>query len=579
MRELRPLGQYFSGSFWQQPEVGVLRTYYRPLVILSLALDHRVFGDNPGGFHVTNLIVHLLTTSVLFRLLRRDGATGYVAALGSALWALYPRLTEASAWIAGRTDVLAGFFVLLALLVRRSTSKLARLGSASLLLLGLLCKETALAGVLAVVVLEARGLGSQTGAERAKRLVPTFAALGCYASFRLHALGGAANALALPMVKRGPALAEALGRYTWMLLTPWLPDAQIGRLRVRAPAFVVLGCLSLVAALFWAWRGRKRLAKEQAGYVALGLGALSLALYAIPFSVNAIAADRFLYLPLAALTLLATPALSRWSVRFRALPAITLAVCSSFGVATFLRASAWADEVEFWSATFRRHPEEPSMSAVALGRIFSREGSTDKALGLFRLASRPGMDCEELARNNTAAVLLGSGQYREAARILFTLANQHPKTSSTFVSLALAESYLGRFKAARATLDRTLELSPNDMVARSLRDRLPELAALRHELDALAPSEPVLLRARIEANLGLTREALDSYRGAALRPGTQRRKWQRRPLGLRSARATPPRGRLFSCAIRCWPDSSRIRVCNWPTACTATRSRSSIVLG
>ncbi|HEY1532705.1 MAG TPA: hypothetical protein VGF76_01760, partial [Polyangiaceae bacterium] len=165
VQTMKPVREYFAASFWQHDDIGVLRSYYRPLVILSLALDHRISGDNPSGFHITNLIVHLLGTSVLFGLLRRQDRTGYVSALGSALWALYPRLTEAVAWVSGRTDVLAGFFVLCALLVHRSRSRLATIACASLLLLGLLCKETALAGVLAVLVEELRRSVRATKAE------------------------------------------------------------------------------------------------------------------------------------------------------------------------------------------------------------------------------------------------------------------------------------------------------------------------------------------------------------------------------------------------------------------------------
>ncbi|HEY3666527.1 MAG TPA: hypothetical protein VGL19_11025, partial [Polyangiaceae bacterium] len=336
VKELRPLGQYFAGSFWQHDDVGVLRTYYRPLVILSLALDHRIFADNPGGYHVTNLIVHLLTACVLFRLLRRDGATGPVAAAGSALWGLCPRLTEAAAWIAGRTDALAGFFVLSALLVHRQGSRLARIGCATLLLLGLLSKETALAGALAVMLAEVRSAGSALA--RLRRAAPVLVALGCYASLRVHAIGLLANALTLPVAKRAPAVAEAIGRYVWMLLTPWFPDAQIGRMRVRSPGFVACGCVLFLLAIFLAYRSRARLVGAAFEYFVLGVAALSLALYAIPFSVSAVAADRFLYLPLAALTLLATPLFAHWGARLRALPAVVLALCASFGVATFFRA-------------------------------------------------------------------------------------------------------------------------------------------------------------------------------------------------------------------------------------------------
>ena len=55
---LRPIWYYFSHLFWSGP-LSVEQRYYRPLVTLSYALERRLWGEWPGGYHVTNLLLHL----------------------------------------------------------------------------------------------------------------------------------------------------------------------------------------------------------------------------------------------------------------------------------------------------------------------------------------------------------------------------------------------------------------------------------------------------------------------------------------------------------------------------------------
>ena len=509
VQELRPVAEYFSGSFWQRDDFGVTHSYYRPLSVLSLAIDRQLFGDNPGGFHLTNLSFHLLAVGLLFVLLRRQGASGSIAALCSACWGLHPRLTEAAAWVSGRTDVLAGVFVLAALLAQRAAGNAARWFTAALLLLGLLCKETALAGALAVMVMAWRS--ESPAVERVRRLVPTSCALATYAALRLHALGLATNTSSLPFMARIGAIAEAIGRYCWMLAVPWLPDVQIGRLRERASLFVWLGAAFFCVALVFLWRVRARLTAQAAGHFTLTLGALGLALYVIPFSVTSVAADRFLYLPVAGIVLLAQPALTRWATRSQvALPALA-ALALSFAAATVPRARAWADEVELWSSTLRRHPEAPSLASVTLGSIYSRQGAFEPARQLFERGSRPGMDCAQLGRNNIGTMDLRSGRYEEAARIFDELTLKYPNIGTYEVNRALAQTYLGRFAEARQTLDQLLAHDPKDVSARSLRERLPALESARRKLDTLPSSVSGAERARLQASLGLVSEALRTF--------------------------------------------------------------------
>jgi hypothetical protein len=91
---------------------------YYPLTWISHMLDVRFFGLDAGAQHMTNVVLHLLATLVLFftmlRLLKNDYP---VAALIAALFAIHPLHVESVAWISERKDTLSALFGLLAVFV------------------------------------------------------------------------------------------------------------------------------------------------------------------------------------------------------------------------------------------------------------------------------------------------------------------------------------------------------------------------------------------------------------------------------------------------------------------------------
>ena len=88
---------------------------WHPLTWLSLQSDATLFGENPGGYHLTNLLLHVLNVLMLFLALRRlTGAEGKSAVV-AAFFAVHPLHVESVAWIAERKDVLSAFFWLLTL--------------------------------------------------------------------------------------------------------------------------------------------------------------------------------------------------------------------------------------------------------------------------------------------------------------------------------------------------------------------------------------------------------------------------------------------------------------------------------
>ena len=89
--------------------------FWHPLTWLSLMFDYQLYGLNAGGYHLTNLILHILSALLLFWLFNRMTGTIWRSAFVAALFALHPLHVESVAWISERKDVLSVFFWMLTL--------------------------------------------------------------------------------------------------------------------------------------------------------------------------------------------------------------------------------------------------------------------------------------------------------------------------------------------------------------------------------------------------------------------------------------------------------------------------------
>ena len=88
----------------------------RPVMFLSLALDYRIWGLNPAGFHLTNLLLHALNVLLVYFLALRVTRGGLWAPLAGLLFALHPVHSEAVASMLGRSDLLVTALSLVGLL-------------------------------------------------------------------------------------------------------------------------------------------------------------------------------------------------------------------------------------------------------------------------------------------------------------------------------------------------------------------------------------------------------------------------------------------------------------------------------
>ena len=115
----------FSGPQVRWLLTNMLMGHYIPVTWLTFALDHAVWGMNPFGYHLTNVVLHGLNAGLFFlivmRLLARatewpEGMRRVAGVVATLFFAVHPLRAESVAWVTERRDVLSGFFFLLSVL-------------------------------------------------------------------------------------------------------------------------------------------------------------------------------------------------------------------------------------------------------------------------------------------------------------------------------------------------------------------------------------------------------------------------------------------------------------------------------
>ena len=86
---------------------------WQPLTWLSLMLDYKMYGTSAGGYHVTNVLIHLVNTLLLFLIFGRMTGGLWKSGFVAALFAVHPLHVESVAWVMARKDVLSAMFWLL----------------------------------------------------------------------------------------------------------------------------------------------------------------------------------------------------------------------------------------------------------------------------------------------------------------------------------------------------------------------------------------------------------------------------------------------------------------------------------
>lgn len=210
-----------ASSVWWAP-AGVL-PFYRPLGQLTIVLDYLLWDLNPFGFHLTNVLLHVLCTLLTWRVAIRIFGQPICAYAAAIAFALHPIHSEAVAWISGRFDLLVCLFVLASILTYLRFTGHGR-GRWLFAALSLLCfalalgsKENALALPAVIFLLEfARWRKSRTTARQVIAVVGSYCAVAVlYLTARLLLFGSVLGKLPPPYGLDTSSPGNAMRELAW----------------------------------------------------------------------------------------------------------------------------------------------------------------------------------------------------------------------------------------------------------------------------------------------------------------------------------------------------------------------------
>ena len=417
--------------------------YWRPTTLLSYALELRLWGVSPWGFHLTNILLHTANTLLLYLLLKRFRLEGALPWTASLLFLLHPAHGENIAWISGRTDLLAFLFLALSLLFRLEYEERKRGLPLSLLFfaLALLSKEAALLFLpLLFLLFPSKGLKN-----RLLLLLPYLSLLPIY--LFLHQK--AASTLAL---KRGllwadiPLALRSAGAYVRILLflnlpAPYFPMGEL----TAHPLLYTLSGLCGISLILLIIRFRREFPLTFPG--------LSLLLFLLPSLLPRFLptwppiAPRFAYLasPLAALFF---TELALWAFkRGLRIPAFLLLLFLIFSWGTLLRLHLpfFRDDDTYIRTMSLRYPDEESF-LFQLSFKEAQRGDLRKALllvdkGLALSPSSPWVDYSRKGRTLRANILILLGREAEGEQEVERLLRANPSPEEGY-SLHLLRAIL-----------------------------------------------------------------------------------------------------------------------------------------
>ena len=463
---------------------------WHPLTWLSHELDSELFGLNPVGHHVVNVLLHAVNAVLLFLLLQSATGFRWRSLMVAALFALHPINVESVAWAAERKNVLSMLFFLLALYAYGRYARRPGLGRyiavAGFFVLSLLAKPQAITFPFLLLLWDywpldrigARDMPTQAG--NAPRLpiarlllekLPLLflSAASAVITMEAQKAGGAVKDLArfsLPLRLETTVISYA--RYLGMTFWPTklvLPYPHPLNLYPAWQVGAAVALLLLITAIVLCARDKR--------YLAVGwfwfLGSLVPMIGLVQVGEQAMA-DRYAYIPFLGLFLMIVWLIADWAAdwnKSRQVPARWLAipaVCCLLALAslTYRQVGYLHDTEALWRRALAL-TQDNYIAQGALAGVLHKQGKTEEAIEHIRaaLAIRPDdwpanliLAAYEQSQGDTAAA---TARYQMVA----LRASKPSQRAAAYNDLGTAYRQTGDLLRAKEAFEQSLRLVPS----------------------------------------------------------------------------------------------------------------------
>ena len=496
------------GTIWSWPSSIEKEKHYWPLTYTTLWLEHKIWGLEPTGYHIVNVLLHLLNSLLLWRLLLRMAVPGAWAV--ASVFAVHPVHVESVAWIIERKDLLSGLFYLTAVLVWLrflEQSRPWRYGLTLLLFVaGLLSKSVVVTLPVALLIVQWWKTGRITGRDL-QRLAPFFLVALLIIAGDLYSYDLGRINLDYSWPERVLIASRALWFYAGKLA--WPTDLSViyplWNIRLGDPwAWLYLAAAVALAAVLWFTRHR------------IGRGPLAGALFFVVtlspvlgfvnygYMNYSLVADRFQYVACIGVMAVIIGAAAYGAGRLSGglkmgATGLLMVLLALLGTTTWRQAGIYRDVVTYFSHIVSLNPMARNAHRN-LGIELIKAGRLEEALAAATIASeqRPnearsysllgdifvklnrldeaeenyGRALELDPRNWVALEYFAEAyfiqkRYREALDLYRKLSEVDPDYAKTYNNIGAAHYYLGQSEAAVRSFKKALSLDPTLEGARS----------------------------------------------------------------------------------------------------------------
>jgi len=455
---------------------------WHPLTWFSLMLDAELFGLDPSGYHVSNVVYHILTTLLLFIMLHSWTGALWRSAFVAGAFALHPLHVESVAWVAERKDTLSALMWVATCIVYGWYARRPRLDTYLLLLvvfaLGLMSKPMLVTLPFVLLLLDFWPLDrvklerGSTALRANLRLlwekIPLFAlvVLASYITIIMQRRSGAV--MSTSMVNMGERASNALLSYmSYLGKMIWPTDLAVFYPYPSSFALVkVIGAIVflLTVSVYSVLRLRRR------PYLAVGwfwfLGTLVPVIGLVQVGAQAMA-DRYTYIPLIGIFVVVA-----WGVvdllgnrvknsQLVLSGSLILILCL---VGTRMQLRHWANDealyghaIEVTTGNFMMHHN--------LGKILEGKGRTDEAIKNYRAAVE--INGWRPSQLNLGVLLSGQGNESEAIKGYRRALRSRPNDASIHNNLANSLAATGAVDEAIVHFREAVRIRPSYFQAQS----------------------------------------------------------------------------------------------------------------
>ncbi|MCX6243620.1 MAG: tetratricopeptide repeat protein [Bacteroidetes bacterium] len=372
---------------------------YVPLPLITYAIEYKLFGVHPLPYHITNLLIHLVCTLLVFQLLRLLKINLILAAAGALLFGIHPMRVESVVWIAERKDVLYSLFYLAALVMHvkfiRGGEKATTNYRLTLLFffLALLSKIEAVTLPLSLLLIDyylERPLKFRLIAEKIPHFLLSFF-FGCLGIFILFKVGLLTVNKILSFSDRFFYGLFALNAYVVKFLFPYQQSAVYpypvspGN---ALPLFYYLNPLLTLLMIFLVYRTVRRTRAVVFGALFFLVNVIFL--LQIFAAGSAFLADRYTYVAYFGLIFMAVWGADQLITKKAQQKQLILTGMGVylivFMVLTWNRCETWKNDISLWTDVIEKYPGKSVASYSNRGIAYTQEGQWDNALADFTKA-------------------------------------------------------------------------------------------------------------------------------------------------------------------------------------------------